>query len=114
MITYTVTDRRNVQLRGLLAFKDEAQTIEYDFAPWEANNGSVSSVEWTVEKGQAAVSNKTLSSSVAQATITTAQTGASMITLKATAGNNIFKTYLRVVTKDPQQRPYDYGLCDTR
>ena len=91
-----------MQTRQLFAFIGEANTIEYDFAPWEADNGSVSAVTWSTELGQAAISNESLASSIASATITTSQEGKSLIKITATAGNNTFVTYLHVMSKDPK------------
>lgn len=111
MITYTVKTNRNIQVRALLAFKSGAQTIKYDFSPWQTDNGTVTAVTWTVKSGQASITNKSLASSIASALITTSETGNSMIKIQATAGNNIFVTYLKVTSKDPMSQPVDYGLC---
>lgn len=110
MLSYVVKSNRNQQIRGMLAFKGEAQTVQYDFSPWEADNGTVTSVNWELKDGQAAISNKSLASSIASALITTSESGISLIKLTATAGNNIFVTHLRVVTKDPHTRIHDYGI----
>ncbi len=112
MISYTVKSNRSQQIRKIVAFKGEAQTIKYDFSPWETDNGTVTSVVWSKLRGQAAVSNESLSSSVSSATITTPESGSSMIKITATAGNNIFVTHLRVLTKDPNRLYHydDYGI----
>jgi hypothetical protein len=112
MKSYTVKSNRNQQLRSLLAFKGESQTVEYDFTPWEEDNGSVSSVVWTVKSGQAGVSNESLASSIASALITTSDAGSSLITLTATSSTGeVLVTTLRVVSKDPEYRINDYGIC---
>lgn len=111
MKTYYVKANRNQQVRSLLAFKGESQTIEYNFLPWEEDNGSVSSVVWTVKSGDAAISNEALVSSVASAVITTANPGSSVISVTATSGDNVLVTTLRVVAKDPENRINDYGIC---
>ncbi len=110
MISYIVKKNRNQQRRDMLAFKGETQTVKYDFAPWESDNGAVTSVVWEVKSGQAGISNKTLSSSIATSTVTTSEAGNSLIKLTATAGNNIFVTYLRILSKDPYYRIHDYGI----
>ena len=112
MQTYTIKSNRNQQTKQLLAFKGEAQTVQLDFSPWETDNGTVTSVTWTVKSGQASIANESLSSSVAQATITTSDTGRSMITVAATAGNNIIKLYLHVFAKDPNTITNDYGILE--
>lgn len=110
MLSYVVSANRNLQVRNALAFKGEAQTIQFDFSPWEDDNGSVSSVTWEVKSGNASISNESLSSSIASMTLTTSDTGSSMIKLTATAGNNTFVTHLRVLSKDPDVITEDYGL----
>lgn len=111
MITYTVKTNRDQQTRSKLSHKGEAETVEYDFSPWETDNSTVTAVTWTLKSGQASITNKSLSSSIASALITTSQAGTSLIKITATAGNNIFITHLRVVSKDPMTQPADYGLC---
>ena len=101
-----------MQTRQLFAFIGESQKVEYDFAPWEEDNGSVAltSVDWSTETGQAAITNIKPSNAVeelanpgiASATITTSQEGKSLIKITATAGNNVFVTYLKVLSKDPK------------
>jgi len=88
--------------RQLFAYKGESQEVQYDFAPWESDNGSVSSVDWNTETGQAAITNESLASSIASATITTSEAGSSLIKLTATAGNNTFVTYINVLARDPK------------
>lgn len=101
MKSYTVKANRNIQIRSLLGFEGESQRVEYDFSPWEEDNGVVTSVEWLVKNGRVAVSNEALVSSVASSDISSGAYGCSLIKLTATAGNNVFVTHLRVVVKDP-------------
>ena len=91
-------------------FKGESQSIEYDFSPWEADNGSVTSVVWEVKSGDASIGSESLASSVASCVVTTSNSGRSMIKLTATAGSNVFVTHLKVVAKDPDVVVEDYGL----
>jgi hypothetical protein len=102
MKAYVVKANRTQQTRQLFAFIGESQAVQYDFKPWEADNGEVTAVTWTTETGQAGITNKDLTSSIASATITTSQEGKSLIKLTATAGNNTFVTYLEVKAKDPK------------
>lgn len=99
-----------IQIRNILAFKPGAETVKFDFSPWAEDNGSVSAVTWTVKSGQAAIANKTLASNVAQAVITTSESGGSLIQIKATAGNNVYITHLDILAKDPYRITDDYGL----
>lgn len=111
MKSYVVKSNRNQQVRSLLAFKGESQVVKYDFLPWEEDNGSVTSVDWAVKSGSAGITNEALSSSVASALITTSDAGSSLITITATSGSNVLVTTLRVVSKDPEYRINDYGIC---
>ncbi len=63
---------------------------------------SVSTADWSVESGSAAVSGEALSSNVATALITTANEGCSVIKIKsALADGQIINTYLKINTKEP-------------
>lgn len=110
MLTYVVTANRNRQIERMLAFKGGAQTVKLNYDPWEDDNGAVTTVEWTTKKGDAAISNTSLAASVAEAVITTSTEGASLIEVKATAGNNIHISHIDVIAKDPNRPFDDYGL----
>lgn len=107
----TRTNNRRQQLRQMLSFKGQTETVTVDYSPWSDDNGTVSAVTASVESGQASIGNESLTSNVKTMTITTAETGASMIKLSATAGNNVDVSYLYVFSKDPQAKTEDYGLC---
>lgn len=107
MHSYVITSRRRIPIRGLLTLIGETESVEFDFSPWEADNGSVTGVTWTVESGSAAVSGEALASSVASASITTASEGWSLIKITAT-GTNVFPIYLRVLCRDPKEFIRDY------
>ncbi len=111
MQTYVITANRNRQIEHLLSYEDQAETVKFDFDPWSDDNGAVSAVIWTVESGDAAISNTSLASNIAQSVITTSQIGASLIKIEATAGNNKYIAWLRVKAKDVQLPQEDYGLC---
>lgn len=108
MKKYTVRANRNIQERRMLAFEGESQEVQYDFTPWEEDNGLVSSVVWSVEKGQVSIGSEDLTSSIAGAVISTPDSGESLIKITATAGSNIFVTHLRVMCKDPTGHFVDY------
>ena len=106
---YTVRSRRSQQIRRMLAFKDGAEVVEYDFKPWA--DETVTSVEWILKSGNAGISNQALSGNVATALVTTNEIGGSIIQLKATAGTNVYITTLYVYAKETNRRINDYGLC---
>ena len=55
MISYVVKARRMMQVRRMLAFKNGAETVQYDFSPWAEVNGAVTNIDWTVKSGQAVI-----------------------------------------------------------
>ncbi len=112
MQSYVVTANRNRQIERMLAFKGGAETVEIDFSPWSDDNGDVDSVDWTVQSGQAAISGEALTVNVAEALITTSESGLSLIKVTATAGDNIGVFFLEVRSKDPQIQVVDYGMCN--
>jgi hypothetical protein len=111
MYSYVVTANRNRQIEHVLAWKDGAEKVEFDFNPWVDDHETVTAVTWTVKSGQAAVSGEALASNVASALITTAEQGASLIQIVATAGSNKYVTHILVKAKDPELPSQDYGLC---
>jgi hypothetical protein len=108
---YYIGSERPQILSPILAMKGDIQTIELDFSVWAEDNSAVTSVTWTTESGQAAISSASVASSVATATLTTSEAGTSMVKAVATNGSKSIAAYLRVVTKDPQACvTTDYGM----
>ena len=110
MQNYAVRANRDTQIIKMLAFKEGAQTVTFDYSPWADDNGNVSSVVPTLKTGEAGISNESLVSNLKTLVITTSEYGHSLIRLAATAGNNIHIINLYVLAKDPQARVHDYGL----
>lgn len=111
MQSYVVTANRNRQIERMLAWKNGAEKVQFDFSPWVDDHETVTTVTWTLKSGQAAISGEALASNVASALVTTAEQGASLIQIKATAGTNIYVAHLVVWAKDPEFPANDYGLC---
>jgi len=110
MLTYYVTSTRATQMEKMLAFKDEANTINIDCSAWAEDNGTVTSVVITVEKGEASVSNESLTANISSFLLTTAERGSSLLKIKITDGTNIIVLYLYVWVKEPFANIHDYGL----
>jgi len=111
MKKYVIPQNRKIQRRNLLAFKGEGQKIQYDFAPWEAENGTVTTVTWSIISGQASISSETLASSKASAIVTTTEPGRSIIEIKALTDEGLtMVTNLRVTSLDNHEceTPLDY------
>lgn len=107
---FVVTSNRRQVIWTLNMLKGETKTITIDFAPWEEDEGSVTSAVVAVKAGDVSIGNEALASSVKTMTITAADVGFSMITITATAGNNVKLLYLRVRVRDPDVVDNDYGL----
>jgi len=110
-MNYTRTNNRRQQIWQALSFKGQTETYSFDYSPWADDNGTVSAVTASLESGQATIANESLTANIKTLTISTAETGASMIKLSATAGNNVDVMYLYVFAKDPIALTEDYGIC---
>lgn len=80
--------------------KGDAVTYSFDFRPWQEDNSNISSVTWTVEAGNAAVSGASQSSGLATALVTFSDAGKSLISILATTSSQKKKVYLEVLAKD--------------
>lgn len=109
MPKYTVTENKNVNdpLKDRVFIGDITE-YEVDFSPWSEKYGTVTSVTWTVESGQAAVSGETLSSNVATANVSTSKEGKSLVRIKATTGTLTKSFYLSILAYDPDEEFDDY------
>jgi len=110
-MNYTRTNNRRQQMWKALSFKSQTETYTVDYSPWSDDNGTVTTVTLSLESGQASIGNESLTSNIKTFTIQTAETGASMLKLSATAGNNVDVMYLYVFSKDPIALTEDYGIC---
>lgn len=108
-ITYNVTANRKKQRFQRIAYEGGAETITINYAPWAAVNGTVTTVTWALDRGNAAISGEALASNVATALISTPSQGRSLIKVTATDGTNIDKQYIEIQTTDPGIT-YDYGF----
>lgn len=109
---YTITAEDNPEIFRDKAMIDSKKTYSFDFKPWAEDNHDVTTVTWTVESGQAAVSGQALTSNVATALVTFSQSGRSLIQIKgATASNEVAVAYLDILVKDPSAIFVDdYGI----
>lgn len=108
---FVVTATRNQQIFKDVGFKDGAIKYSFDFGPWADDNGSITSVTWTVKAGSATISGDALAGNVATALVTFGDTGATLIQIKAvTASSGTYIAYLDVLAKDPQSGTSDYGM----
>ena len=90
-----------------LLFKDlvavnDAKTYQVNFNQWSKSiNHDVSDVSWSIENGQATISNTTLTNNVASALITFNGTGRVFIEIKAITATEIKTIWLNILVKDP-------------
>jgi len=112
MTKFYVMNEQRIQERQILHFKGDIKTHSVDFSSWADDNSDVTGVTWTVESGQAAISNETLANNVSTITVTTTESGYSMLKAVATDGTNSEAVYIRMRAKDPQaiSAVDDYGL----
>ena len=111
MLNYAITSNRRLQRRSALSFIGESQKVVFNIRPIEEDIGTITSAIWTIKTGNASITHKTLTTNtLVSATVTTQSEGKSSIELKLTAGNNIFVTYLDIVSKNVEGTTNDYGF----
>ena len=110
MPEYVITAENENKVFRDQTFKDEALTYSFDFSPWAEDNGTVTTVTWTVKSGSATVSGTALASNVATGVVTFGGTGSNLIQIKATNGTETKIVYLDALAKDPQSGTIDYGM----
>ncbi len=112
MADYYIGAGRPQRLSPILTMMGDVRSLTIDLSVWAEDNSAVTTVTWTTQSGQAAISSASVASSVATCTLTTAQAGQSMIKAVATNGTKTIVLYLRVATKDPYTYPIsDYWPC---
>lgn len=81
---------------------DDAKTYQIDFSAWADDNHNISSVVWSTESGDAAISGEALSSNVASALITFGSVGKNLIKVKGTtASSEVYVVWIEILAKDP-------------
>jgi hypothetical protein len=98
---FTIPSIRNREIEKVLLLDGQSESVSFDFAPWEADNDTVSAVVWTVENGDVSVSGESLGSSVASAVVTGSSGGKSLVKLVCTAGSLVQVVYFTVYVRDP-------------
>lgn len=89
---------------------NDAKLYKFDFTPWQEDNADITSVTWTVETGNAAVSSESETNGVAQALVTFNESGVQLITVLADTGSQKKKVWLEVRVHDYKYPDNDYGL----
>lgn len=111
MKTYYITSERIREHHSHTMYKGQSELIKFDYSEYAEVNGAITTVTWSVEYGDAALSGKSLASNVAQAQCTTANPGKSLIKVTATDGTDIDIQWLEVYVKDlTVNYTDDYGL----
>jgi hypothetical protein len=108
---FVITAENNPQIFRDVQFKDGAITYSFDFSPWAEENGTITTVTWTLKAGDAAISGQALSSNVATALVTFSNAGGNLMQVKATNGTETYVAYLDALAKDPAASVNnDYGF----
>lgn len=106
---FTITAEKNPEILHDAVNEGSAVEYSFDFTPWAQDNSDVSAVTWTVDSGQATVSGAALANGIATALVTFAQSGGSLIKVKATgSGGEIIVANLNVLARDPVGCSEDY------
>lgn len=109
---YHVRNNHHAETFYDVVTNESKATYSIDFAVWAEDNSAVSTAEWEVVSGSAAVSGDSVSSNVASALITFTATGTSLIKIKATgSGGEITVVYLAISATEPTIKlsTSDYG-----
>lgn len=97
-----IKSKNNNQVFKDLVLVNEAKTYRVNLNQWAKSiNEDVSSVSWSIEEGQASVSNTTLTNNVASTLITFNGIGRVFIKIKATTTKEIKLIGLDILVKDP-------------
>ena len=102
MYEFAVTTNRNREIDKLLIMDGQTETVKFNVAPWEGDNGTVTSVTWALVSGNATISNEALASSVASARVSGSSAGKSLVKLTLTTTGNVGIVYFEVYVRDPQ------------
>jgi hypothetical protein len=102
MYEFVVTTNRNREIDKVLIMDGQTETVKFNIEPWEGDNGTVTSVTWSVVSGNATISNEALASSVASARVSGSSAGKSLVKLTLTTTGNVGIVYLEVYVRDPQ------------
>ena len=97
-------------------FKDNlsigsARTYTIDLSPWAEENNNITSANWTVIKGTASVTNKTLSNNVVSALITFNNAETNLIKIELDTGTQKKIVWLTVRVYNPEDnyvRDYNF------
>ncbi len=108
--TFIVVSENNLQAFNDVSFEDATITYQFDFSPWAEDNNTVTSVVWSVEQGDATISNESLTSNVAEAQVNFPSNGGSSIKLVADTGTEKYVVWLNITAKSPRNPVNDFGL----
>lgn len=110
-VSYTLASKTRVDVFKDRASIYDAKTYSFDLTPWQADNSTVTSVDWVVKTGTASVSNTQLVEGVASALITFAARGRVLIQLTVNTAAEIKTIWLEIDVKQVLISALnDYGL----
>lgn len=110
---FVVTSKDNPQKFYDNVSKGDVVTYHFDFSPWQDDNSTITSIVWTLESGNASISNQVLTSGVAAALVSFPQEGRNTISVLAVTANEQKKIFINIIARDQQlEFPIDgYGYC---
>lgn len=109
MPDYTITAFKHPAkpIASRLAVGDN-QEYSLDFSPWAEEYNGITSATWTVESGDASITNTVLAGNITTANITQSDEGKSLIKVSATDGTLVKNIYLDLYFYDPEEFFEDY------
>lgn len=111
MTTFYITSENNPQVLQDIGFVGQVIQYNFDFSQWAEVNDDVTTVTWTVESGQAAVSGTSVTSNVATGLVTLSEAGANMLKIVASTAAGMKQVVkLDLLVKDPMVGTDDYEL----
>lgn len=84
-------------------------TYSIDCSAWEDDNSTISSATWTVEAGNASVSNQSVLDGVLSALVNFTECGKVLISILVTTATQKKKIWLEAYVKDLNRLTDDYG-----
>lgn len=109
-IAFTLLAQTRQDVFAANASIGDATKYQIDCTPWQEDNGTITSAEWTVESGTASIASENLTSGITSAIITYTQAGKALTSILLTTATTKKKIWLAVSVKDMKLLADDYGI----
>jgi hypothetical protein len=112
MRTYVITSQNRKNKFNDRVSIDDAVQYQFDFRPWQEDNGDITGITFVAERGIVAVTNALNSAGLVTATLTFNDQGKALVSLLVTTATAKKKVWLEVYAKDYENEPDDYGFAE--